>query len=48
MAASSAHTQTQQLARHHRHKETDITGLLMMFLTAEVTLVLIEPFKGCK
>lgn len=24
------HTQTQQLARQHRQKETDITGLLMM------------------
>lgn len=42
------HTQTQQLARQHQQKDTDITGLLMMLLTVEVTLVLIEPFKGCK
>lgn len=42
------HTQTQQLAHQHRQKETDITGLLMMLLTGEVTLVLIEPCKRCK
>lgn len=42
------HTQTQQLARQNRQEDTDITGLLMMLLTREVTIVLIKPFKGCK
>lgn len=42
------HRQMQQLARQNRQKDTDITGLLMMLLTGEVTFVLIEPFKGCK
>lgn len=46
MAVGSAHT-TQKLARQHRQKDSDITGLLMMLLTEEVTL-LIESFKGCK
>lgn len=41
------HTQTQQLARQNRQEDTDITGLLMMLLTREVTFVLIEPVKGC-
>ena len=41
------HTQTQHLARQHRQQDTDRTGLLTTLLT-EVTLVLIEPFKGCK
>lgn len=41
-------TQPQQLARQHLQKETDITGLLIILLSARVTLVLIEPFKGCK
>lgn len=42
------HTQTQHLARQNRQEDTDVTGLLMILLTREVTFVLIEPFKGCK
>lgn len=42
------HTQMQQLARQNRKEDTDITGLLMMLLTREVTIVLIEAIEGCK